>query len=754
MSMSAFAKPGTWRRFLVGALCLAASGAVARAEDPPPPVPTPTPAAPAEEPPLVEAERAPGVPLEARVVGPLPVIGPEPVVDLRTIPGSGSSVTQKEARLGREPLSVQDVVRSLPGVVVRGESTAGILPNIGVRGLNPDRSEKLLVLEDGVPAGLAPYVENASYYMPPFERLERIELLKGSGSILYGPHTVGGVLNLITPQIPQCLSGHVRVTGGTDGYLLGYAHVGQTVGRFGYHFSGLGKRGDGWRDNESFDVHDATAKLRWTFSPCTNVTFKVNAYHQESHDTYLGLTTGMFEADAYQNPIEHDLLDVEWYSAQVTVQHHFSSQWELLTNVYGSWATRTWNRQDYTRNTGFAAPPANTVATVGDPTIDGGAIFLRASYGSRDREFTKYGIEPRLIGDHCVFGRDAELHVGMRFHTEEMIDERNNRATLHAPVVTRERDVRSVDAWAFFAQEKVQVTRRLGLSAGARVEAYEIEREIDVAAGLPVDIRGSSDNVEVIPGAGFTYELACNHTLFGGVHRGFSPPRTSQAISSTGTDRELDAERSWEYELGVRGRTRWLTYELTGFYYDFENQVVPANQSGGASTADTNAGQTRHLGFETAASIDLTHALTGRCDRCRTAFHLDLGYTFVETENITPNGTFRGNDLPYAPEHVAWIGLRMETPRGLSFGIVGHYVDDQFTDQAATLAPSNDGLIGQIEDRFLVDATLRWRIPRSSLTATLAVNNVFDETYIASRAPEGIHPGAPLHGFFGLEVDF
>lgn len=719
----------------------------------------PAPGQPAEEPPLVETERAPGVPLQGFVVGPRPILGAVPELTLRRVPGSGTSLERDVVRLARDVHSVQEVVRTVPGVVTRGEVGSGIIPNIGVRGLNPDRSEKLLILEDGVPAGLAPYIENAAYYVPPFERMQRVELLKGSGSILYGPHTVGGVLNLITPEIPRTLGGRVRTVVGTDGYLLGYAEAGQTVGCWGWHLSGLAKQGDGWREHTAFDLHDLTAKVRWTAGPRTNLTFKVNTYRQESEDTYLGLTQPMFDADPHQNPVEHDRLRVSWDSAQVTLQHRLSGCWELLVNAYGSLAERDWNRQDYRRNTGFAAPPANTVATAGDVTVDGGAVFLRASYGSRDRDFEKWGVEPRLIGKHSLLGREAELHAGLRFHTEEMTDERNNRATLHAAPVTNARDVRSVDAWAFFAQEKLQVTRRLGLSAGLRVEAYDEERHMQVAGGAPVDVRGTTRNVEWIPGAGFTYDLGRGTTWFGGVHRGFSPPRTAQAISSTGADLELEAERSWEYELGLRGSLSgcgcpWLTYEVTGFLYDFENQVVPANQSGGAGTADTNAGETRHLGLESALTLDVTRLATGRCGPCRTGLFLDLGWTWVDAENTTPGGTFEGLDLPYAPRHVAWAGLRLTTPGGFSLGLVGHYVGEQFADQANTVPGSNDGLVGRIPDRFVLDLTASYRIPRTPLTVSLSVQNLLDATYIASRAPEGIFPGLPRHGFLSLEATF
>lgn len=54
--------------------------------------------------------------------------------------------------------------------------------NLGIRGLNPTRSTKALLLEDGVATTYAPYGDNASYHHPPIERFSRIEVLKGSGS--------------------------------------------------------------------------------------------------------------------------------------------------------------------------------------------------------------------------------------------------------------------------------------------------------------------------------------------------------------------------------------------------------------------------------------------------------------------------------------------------------------------------------------------------------------------------------------------
>ena len=650
---------------------------------------------------------------------------------------------------------MQDSLRGQAGVNIRPEVNGGVVPNIGIRGLNPDRSEGLLILEDGVLVGFAPYSVNAAYYVPPSERIARIELLKGSGQILYGPHTVGAVMNLITPEIPTTTRGTVRLLGGSDGYLAPYVEMGTTRGAWGILVTGLLKRGDGYRDAADFEVRDAMVKLRRTWGRRTALTLKGTFYEARTKNTYLGLTEGMFDADPFQNPAKHDTYDVDYYSGTLTFRHQRYETQEYLVHLYSSQGTRDWNRQDFARNTGFAPPPANTVATYGDTNIDGGAIYMRSSFGSRDRDFFKLGIEPRMHGELWAGGKQ-EYDIGFRLHTERFVNERNNRTTMMASAVTRDRDVTHTNAAAAWAHDTWNVNGCFRVSGGVRVEYYETEREFEIQGNAPVDFGGKTDTLVVIPGLGVTHDLGRTNTVFAGVHRGFAPPRTSDAIDSTGTDLDLDAEKSWNYELGFRGTPRsWASYEVTGFYMDFQNQVVPANESGGASTTDTNAGQTRHVGVEAAASVELLQAFscTGRHAQAAKLW-LDASWTWLQTRNTTPNGTYNGLELPYAPNHVGSFGLRAELPgQGLDLGLFTAFTDSQFTDQANTLLPSADGTRGEVPGYWVVDATVRWRVLRSKTTAIFSINNILDETYIASRAPRGTFAGAGRHLFAGVEMD-
>ncbi len=728
----------------------------------PPEIPPPTPGASIDastSPAPMDATAIDGASLGIDVVGDRSLFGPVPELVIARTPGAGAALERDFEIRFRAPISVQDALRGEPGVHFRDEDSIGLTPNIGFRGLNPDRSERILILEDGIPAGLAPYIENAAYYVPPFERMARIELLKGSGQILYGPHTVGGVLNLVTPEIPECTAGSVRTLVGSHGFLLGYAEAGGTWGPLGVLATVLHKSGDGYKDDSEFELQDVMVKARWTFSDSTNLTAKVNWYRQESNQTYLGLTTGLYAEDAYRNLAPFDQLDVEWFAGQLTFRHEFTSCVRLLANTYVSDATRDWNRQDFARNTGFAAAPANTTETVGDPTVDGGAVFLRSSFGSRDRYFLKWGIEPRLVVDWWLGGRAAQFEVGARYHDELMVDERNNRATFISAPVLRDRDIRRVDAISAWAQVRCPITDCFEVTAGVRMETFESKRHIVRAANVAVDIEGESRATEWIPGVGATYRIG-KHTLFGGVHRGYAPPRTSQAIDSNGDDIELEAEHSWNYELGVRSSPcSWFDASVTGFYNDFTNIVVPDNESGGSSTENTNAGEVAIHGIEFDASLELLSvARRASCcdpiDSCRSRLWLDAAYTWTKTENVTSDGLFEGNSLPYAPVSVASVGLRFETPGGFDLGAYTVYTSEQYTDQAETRAANAEGTRGLIGGRWVVDLVTGWRVPGTSIRLEGAVRNVFDERYIASRAPEGIFPGAPRHWFLGLEIDF
>ncbi|MCB1215441.1 MAG: TonB-dependent receptor plug domain-containing protein, partial [Deltaproteobacteria bacterium] len=248
--------------------------------------------------------------------------------DLEHVPGSVDLISEEELR-DKNPISLQDALRHQPGIHVRNEDNVGLIPNIGLRGLNPDRSERILILEDGMPAGLAPYTENASYYIPPMERMDGVEFLKGSGSILWGPQTVGGVLNFISPKIPKKQRGFLRFEGGHHNYALVHGRFGKNWKPFGFDLNVTHKQGDGFtRRDEDFRLSNFSGKMEFRISERTKLWTKHTYHDQRSSQSYLGLTQALFESDPHFNPVMNDHYDVHRYDAQASLQHFFKDNLE------------------------------------------------------------------------------------------------------------------------------------------------------------------------------------------------------------------------------------------------------------------------------------------------------------------------------------------------------------------------------------------------------------------------------------------
>jgi len=113
------------------------------------------------------------------------------------IPGTVNIVNKSTINLSRSINGTQ-VFETIPGLNIVDEEGVGLRMNLSIRGLDPDRSRSILVLEDGMPTAIAPYGEPEMYYTPLMDRMSTVEILKGSGSIIYGPQTIGGVINFIT----------------------------------------------------------------------------------------------------------------------------------------------------------------------------------------------------------------------------------------------------------------------------------------------------------------------------------------------------------------------------------------------------------------------------------------------------------------------------------------------------------------------------------------------------------------------------
>jgi Fe(3+) dicitrate transport protein len=657
-------------------------------------------------------------------------------------PGSVFLVTREEAR-NSHPMDANELLRRIPGVIVNDNSgPVAMRLNVGIRGLNPDRSRAVLMLEDGLPITLAPYGEPETYYSPPIDRMSHIEVVKGSGQILYGPQTVGGVINFVTPDPPARTHAEFDVHGGERGFFAGTGLLGGSSRdqKAGWLFNYLHKRGDGFRDL-FFNIDDLQGKFILKPSEAHTFTLKAGYYDENSNSTYLGLTTPMFLQDSNQNAVPSDFLKVRRHSASVshTVALNPSMVWS--SSLFGYATVRDWARADFDR---AAVAGRQYWAVFGDTSVAGGAVYVRNSALNRNRQFQVFGAQTGVALEHQTGGMRNSLDAGVRFLSERMDDQQLEGSSFDARTgALRDDEDRTGKAFSAYLQNRLFLTRRLILTPGVRLEHYDYERHILRApvSGVPTNVdRRSGDAVtKAIPGLGISYQVTAPISLFVGVHRGFAPPRVKDAITAAGQSLDLDAELSWNYEAGVRVQAnRAVRAEFTYFRMDFENQIIPAAQSGGATTTLVNGGETLHQGIETNLRVEWSALADWPL-----LVYTDVRHMHLADAKFTRNTLFEGNRMPYAPENTFSFLIGLRQRQGFGVQLDSSYIGSQFADNAQTVAPTADGTIGLVPSYMLWNLNVDYTIQREriQLRPYFAVKNLGDRVYIASRAPQGIQPG-------------
>jgi len=674
--------------------------------------------------------------------------GPETV---KRIPGS-VDIIDKETLQASRVFNFSEALRKVGGINVRDEEGFGLRPNIGIRGLSPTRSSKVLLLEDGIPFTYAPYGDNASYYHPPIERFESIEVLKGSGQVLYGPSTVGGVVNYITPAPPAKPGGSVTLLGGNRDYFDGNIAYGGTWRGTGALLNYTRKQGEGSRDNIRSGLNDVNLKVVQVLTPKQTLTFKGNYYGEDSNVTYSGLREDEYRASPRQNPFRNDFFYGDRYGTSLAHSYLFRNDAILNTTLYSSSFKRHWWRQSSNSN----QRPNDSA----DPNC-GGMANLNTTCGNegRLRQYTHWGVEPRLRFSQRWFRVRSETDIGFRAHFENQDRQQQNGGTPMARSgVLVENNERKNEAYSTFVQNRF-FFGNLTLTPGVRVERVSYERSNRLANG-GLGVTGRTDLTQLVPGMGVAYNFGSKTTAFAGVHRGFAPPRTEDIINNTtGGVVELDPELSWNYEVGMRSLVHTgVRLETTYFRMDYENQIVPASLAGGLGATLTNGGETLHEGIEMTSRVD-----TGTLLQSPHNVYFRVAYTYIPTAEFqgtrfsnVPNFTgvsVTGNRLPYAPERLLNATLGYSHPRGLNAMLESVSVGRQFGDDLNTVQPSPDGQRGLIAGFTVWNATVNYHVESLRTNFFFTVKNLTDRLYVVDRT-RGILPSSPRLLQAGLTFRF
>lgn len=643
------------------------------------------------------------------------VIGKDQGAALRQ-PGAVSLVGLEELQL-RQPRSTEEMLRTVPGVTVKPEEESAIVANIGMRGLS-SADYKTLILEDGVPVAPGLFVGNGRYYNPRVQHMEGIEVLKGAASLRYGPSTIGGVINYISRQPADGVQLSVR--GGSFNTREASVEAGATS-RSGDAVFGIfatRENSDGFMD-KGYEMSDIIFKTGLQISDTQSISLKVSDYKSDANISYYGVFLNEYRAESRDNPAPDDWFLSGRRAVDLNHEWRISDTLRLNTLVYSS---ETW--RDYWRFGTNAAASGAAGSWVQTDNLNG-----------NNRAFERTGVDSRLQWQHSLFGLQSESELGLRYMTEAMDDMTLAAVRATPRTGTISRDVRdAADSTALYAQNRLQLSDTVAVTAGLRIENYEQSRK-DRRRAPVLGASAGSDNTEYLPGLGLTWQTTPQLQLFASVYKAFSPALNADALDAL-TDQELDAERSVNMELGLRGGDGRLSYEMAAFRMDFDNQIIPANSN--SQFQRTNGGATLHQGLEFGAGMELGGG-----------FSVDGNATWIPDAEFDGNRysatgaitTPDGNRITYTPEWTANLSLNHQIG-GLRSSVSLHHTGEQFSDVQNTVAIRENltgFFTGRIDSYTLLDINAVYEV-NSQLTLSASIKNLTDRRYIASLR-QGIYVG-------------
>jgi Fe(3+) dicitrate transport protein len=677
---------------------------------------------------------------------------------------------------------VHKALKEVPGVQIQEEDGHGLRPNIAIRGGRSDRSADITVMEDNVLIAPAPYSAPAAYYFPQMDRIESLEVIKGTGAVKYGPRTTNGILNMVTKPIPNKTQTRIIGEAGSYGTYRTGITTGTSTDNVGVLLNAFHKQTEGFKDldfvgdDTGYNVEDIMGKIRFNSNPNQDnyqeFEIKLGHYDETSNETYLGLTDADFAATPNRRYGSSQLDEMNVDGLHVSANHYIelSPELNLNTTLYNHKVDRSWYKLDAVRVGGvsrslsqiFADPTTNAayVSALKEANTAGGTFVIR----DNNRKYESKGVQAVFDYGFGLGETQNKLEFGFRYHQDEedrfQRDDRFDLTNGVASITTTGaagaagNRILSAKAYSTFLENEIEWDNWT-ITPGVRFEHINLRQDNFGNAdpsrtGAALTVLENDLNV-VIPGIGVSYKIDDSWNVLAGVHKGFAPPGVPATAGEAAFSKE---EESINYELGTRYSNGNWQAETFAFFNDYDNLLGrdTLSSGGGGSGESFNGGQVEVKGLEAvlnynAASIaglssNYTLPVTLSYTRTDSKFKNSFVSTFEEWQTVTA-----GEELPYTAKNQLYIATGLETDDwGLSLG--GKYVSDMRSTAGSGPIPANE----LIEAHWVLDAAAEYKL-LENVTAFTTIDNLLDETYVAARRPAGSRPGMPLTVMAGLKVD-
>ncbi|MEO1349769.1 MAG: TonB-dependent siderophore receptor [Cyanobacteria bacterium J06635_15] len=619
----------------------------------------------------------------------------------------------------QQVIRLEDALSNLSGVTFAG-TFAGLDVDFNIRGFDDapifrDGFRQFGFGNDGIPE---------------LANLERIEVLRGPASILYGEVQPGGVINLVTKQPLAEPFYRAQLQAGNRGLISPSIDISGPLtsdSRLRYRLNALYRNEESFRDfDQDIERVFAAPILSWQISDRTDLTLQLE-YSDYEGPFEVGLPA--FEDGIVDVPFSRisgeldDFVEIESLNIGYNLEHRFSDTWRLR------------NAFRFTRR---------DILDVGAIPIffDESTDVLSRGLSRQVRDPQDFGLQTNVVGEFSTGSIDHTFLFGVDLNRSEERDTAQfsdfadfqplnifdpvygtfDGVDLETLPIFRDEALER-DRLGIYLQDQINIFDNLILLAGIRYDTVEQTTISFPDAFDPTTSEIKQNDDAWIPRVGIVYQPIPNVSLYGSYSQSFTP-----SFATTSSGEPLEPERGEGFELGIKTELLDGNLLATLAYFDITKQNV-ATSDPIDPFASVATGEQRSRGIE----LDVTGEILP-------GWNILASYAYIDAEVTDDNDIPVGNRLINAPEHSASLWTTYEIQQGdlegLGFGIGFNFVGERAGDLANSF---------EVDDYFLTNAGIFYR--RDNWRFALNARNIFDVDYIKATRNARANSNEPGESF-------
>ena len=299
--------------------------------------------------------------------------------------------------------TMRQVLAKVPGIHIWESDPSGIQIGIAARGLSPNRSWEFNIRQNGYDIAADPFGYPEAYYNPQLQAVQRIEIVRGQGSLQYGPQ-FGGLINYILrngSEINKKFEFETQQTIGSNALFNSFNAIGGKTKKWQYYSFFDHRNGDGWRQNSRYFTNAGFGTVTYYLSSKFSISAEVMHSHIRSQQPG-GLTDSLLNADARQSFRSRNWFDIKWTTPALILNYKLNEKARWNTKFFATIGNR------------------NSVGFLQSITVKDSISVTTGDYNHRtvqEDKYRNYGMESRIITDYSLGKTNNTLSGGIRLYT-------------------------------------------------------------------------------------------------------------------------------------------------------------------------------------------------------------------------------------------------------------------------------------------------------------------------------------------------